>query len=122
MTRRRNAAPKALIDAQRATAEITTLMTMAPFVIRARMMRFWSTASAPTARDKAEATRMVSEKLQAGAESVLATNLAFAKAATDASLAAMTRGPHNNHCGAILAASLRPYSKRVRANRRRLSG
>lgn len=120
MTRRRRS-PKVLAGAPRASAELTTLMMMAPFVIGARLMQFCSTAGAPTARDKAEATQMVSEKMQAGGESLIAMNLALAKAATDASLAAMIGRPRRAHGGdAVLAASLKPYSNCVRANRRRL--
>ncbi|KQT86399.1 hypothetical protein ASG48_06200 [Aurantimonas sp. Leaf443] len=101
---------------------MTTLMTMSPFIIGTRMMQFWMTAASPSAEDKAEAALMVTEKMQAAGESVMAMNAAAARIAGEATLAAVTgRHAGGNHADDILSAGLKPYTKRVRANRRRLS-
>ncbi|WP_157944583.1 hypothetical protein [Mangrovicella endophytica] len=103
-------------------AELSTLMLFSPLVMSARMTQFWLSAASPTTRDKAEAARMVTEKLQAAAESVLAMNLAVGTAAADMALAAVTgRMRHVNDADAVLKAGLRPFTRRVRANHRRLS-
>ena len=122
MARRRRSPARRITGAPRSAAEMTTLMMMAPFVIGTRLLRFGSGVGAPTARDRAEATRMVSEKMQASGESLMAVNMAVAKAVTDATFAAMTgRSRRTNDGDAVLTAALKPYTKCVRANRRRLS-
>ncbi|HEY9057993.1 MAG TPA: hypothetical protein VIN77_12655 [Aurantimonas sp.] len=119
---RRHPLSKVFLDAPRSAAEMSTLMTMSPIVIGSRMMQFWMSAAAPTAGDRNEASRMISEKMQAAGESLLAMNLAAMEAATAATLGAVTgRGSHSNHGDAIMSAGLKPYSQRVRANRKRLS-
>lgn len=118
MTRRR----LSLSVAPKSTTEMSTLMMLSPFVISSRMMQFWVSAAAPTATDRDEMSRMVGEKMQAAGESLLAMNMAAMAAATETALAAVTgRGRHSNHGDAILSAGLKPYSQRVRANRKRLS-
>ncbi|MCE7026806.1 hypothetical protein [Jiella avicenniae] len=78
-------------------------------------------ATVPTARDEAEAIRMVDEKILATAESVIAVQTAIARASCEAVIAAMTGRHGADRIDAIVSAGLRPYSKRVRANHRRLS-
>ncbi|KQT54142.1 hypothetical protein ASG43_00475 [Aureimonas sp. Leaf454] len=106
-----------------AAAELSTLMLLSPLVISSRLTEFWMTASAPTGRSKLEASRMVSEKVQAIGESAIAVNLAVTKVAIDSATAAMTgvlRQSHND-VDTILTAALKPYSTRVTANRKRLA-
>ncbi|MBO0904186.1 hypothetical protein [Jiella sonneratiae] len=114
--------PKMTVDAPKSAAELVTLATLSPLVIGSRLGQFWfALATVPTAKDKSEATRMVTEKLAATAEATVAMQTAFARAAGDAFLAALSgRGPANA-MDAIMAAGLRPYSRRVKANQRRLS-
>ncbi|NDW05033.1 hypothetical protein [Jiella pacifica] len=95
---------------------------MSPFVIASRVGQLWfAMATAPTARDEAEAIRMVDEKIVATAEAVIAVQTAIARAAGEAAIAAMTGRRSANPMDAIVSAGLRPYAKRVRANHRRLS-
>lgn len=105
----------------KASAEMTSIAILAPMVVGARLMQFWAHAASPTKRDRREAERMVTEKMQAMGESVVAMNLAATNAVIAASLAAMTGVVRNvDDADAILHAGLLPYSSRVRANRRRL--
>ncbi|MEX6506863.1 hypothetical protein [Jiella sp. M17.18] len=110
-------------DTPKAAAEVVTLLTMSPFIIGTRMMQFWMrAASTPTAGGDPEASRMVSEKIEAAGESLAAMNAAVAKAAGETVMAAMTGRPRAvNDADAILTAGLKPFSKRVKANHRRLS-
>ncbi|WAJ30569.1 hypothetical protein [Antarcticirhabdus aurantiaca] len=109
-------------DAPKSTAELTTLMMVSPFVIGTRMTQMWLSAASPTAADKAEVSLMVAEKIQAVGESIVAMNMATMKAVGDATIAAMSgRARHVNDADAILSAGLQVYSKKVRANRKRLS-
>ncbi|MEC5324583.1 hypothetical protein [Aurantimonas sp. A3-2-R12] len=118
MTRRR----LSLSVAPKSSSEMSTLMMLSPFVIGNRMMQFWMSAASPTATDRDEMSRMVGEKMQAAGESLVAMNMAAMAAVTEATLGAVTgRGSHSNHGDAILSAGLKPYAKRVRANRKRLS-
>ena len=122
MSRRRQNFPDFFADAPKSTAQMSTLMALSPFVIGTRMMQFWMSAASPTAASRSEATRMVSEKMEAAGESVVAMNLAAMHAITDATFAAATgRTRSANDGDSILAAGLKPYTARVRANRRRLS-
>ena len=107
----------------RSAAEFATLATLSPLVIASRVGQLWfAMATAPTAKDKAEAVRMVSEKLAATGEAVIAVQGAMAKAAGDAVLSTMTgHRPRGNPVDDVLLAGLTPYSKRVRSNHRRLS-
>ena len=67
-----------------------------------------------TTQNSAEMTRMVTEKMAAATESVVAANFAVAKAVmTAASPSAMAH--------AMSEAAIRPYGKRVRQNVRRLA-
>lgn len=105
----------------KASAELMALAILSPMVAGARMMQFWLHAAAPRPRDRREAQRMVTEKMQAVGESVMAMNVAAASAVTAAMLAAMSGASRNvDDADAILHAGLLPYSSRVRANRRRL--
>ncbi|MBC8128807.1 MAG: hypothetical protein H7Y08_00630 [Rhizobiaceae bacterium] len=103
-------------------SELTTLMMHSPFVVASRMTEFWMTVAAPTASSKREASQMVTEKMQAMGESVMAINMAMTKVAMDTTMAAMTGMARNgeNDADDVMSAGLRPYSKRVSANRSRL--
>jgi hypothetical protein len=120
--KRRRPSPSVFTHAPKTAAEMTTLMMMSPFVIGARLTRFWASAASPRASDREEAVQMVSEKMQALGESVVAMNLAAVETMTQAALQTATGSfPSVNHGDAIFSAGLKPYSQRVRANRKRLS-
>ena len=91
-------------------------------VIAARSQAMTLAAMTGAATDYVEASRMVTEKMAAAAESVVAANTAFVKEGIDiaAGLAAGRVGPAAGH-KRIAAAALRPFAKRVRANARRLA-
>jgi hypothetical protein len=105
-----------------ANADMATLAFTAPFVIATRMTGIWLNALSPSAKGDRENTRMVSEKLAAGFESIAAMNASIATQMTNAALAPFTGGTARAlDTQAIWAASLRPYAKRVSSNARRLS-
>lgn len=110
-------------NAPKTAAELTTLMLWSPFVIASRMTQFWMSAASPTAKDHAEASRMVTEKMQAMGESVLAANLAMTEIAIAGATAAVTGIARSSHRDAdtVMSAALKPYTSRVRANHKRLS-
>ena len=108
-----------------AVSELTNLATLAPLVMAARMRGFWMTAASPTARLQREASLMVTEKIQAVAESLAAMSLAMVGIGIESALAFDRNGLRMNFMDdmdRIAAAGLRPYSKKVRANRKRLAG
>lgn len=122
MSRRNQIVPHIFADAPKSAAQISTLMALSPFVIGTRMLQFWMTAAAPTAASRSEASRMVHEKMEAAGESVVAMNFAAIDAMTDAAFAVASGQLRNINDGdSILAAGLKPYASRVRANRKRLS-
>lgn len=122
MSRHTSIFPHIFADAPKSAAQISALMALSPFVIGTRMMQFWMTAAAPTDASRNEASRMVSEKLEAAGESLVAMNVATIEAMTGAAFAAAAgRTRHVNDGDSILAAGLKPYASRVRANRKRLS-
>ena len=104
--------------------DASSLMLEAPFVMAMRIHEMQVAALTGTAQNGPELTRMVSEKMAATAESMVAANIALtqammgaffmgARAATPASLAAAGEK--------VAAAALKPYGKRVRKNAKRLS-
>ncbi|MEF2552999.1 hypothetical protein VQ042_16795 [Aurantimonas sp. A2-1-M11] len=111
--------PSSFFHAPKTAAELTTLMVMSPFVIGTRLTQFWISAASPQAKDRDEVSRMVSEKMQAASESMMAMNLAAIEAMTSAAVTGSGRS--SNHGDTILSAGLKPYSQRVRANRKRLA-
>lgn len=106
-----------------AAAELSTLLMLSPIVIASRVTEFWLSAAAPTARSKREASRMITEKLQAAGESAVAVHWTIAELAVQSAAAAWTGviRDSRNDADTILTAALKPYSSRVSANRHRLS-
>ncbi len=94
--------------------DLVSLWFQAPMVIAARSQAMTLAAVTGSATDYVEASRMVTEKMAAAAESVVAANVAMAK---EGIAVAIGKGGHNR----VTAAALRPYAKRVRANARRLA-
>ena len=107
----------------KATAEAAAIMTAAPFVIASRLTGFWLSPASPSAKDRAEATRMVTEKMMAAQESAMAMNAAVSAAAWKSVIDTMSTGiaSTGNIADDVLTAGLKPYGKRVRSNRKRLS-
>lgn len=101
--------------------DATTLWFEAPFVIAVRLQEMQMAALTGRTQDVTELHRMVSEKIAATAESMMAVNVALWKAAFDNTMRLMTGGLASGHGTAIASAALRPYGKRVRSNARRLS-
>ncbi|WEX86782.1 hypothetical protein PZN02_003113 [Sinorhizobium garamanticum] len=101
--------------------DLTALWFQAPMVIAARTQAMTIAAMTGSATDYVEASRMVTEKMAAAAESVVAAHVALLKEGMSA-VAALAGGklPATGH-RRVTAAALRPYAKRVRANARRLS-
>lgn len=100
-----------------------TLWFEAPFVMALRLHEMQLAALTGKTQDSTELNRMVSEKMAATAESVMAVNMALWRAAFDNTVRLMTGGGASLGLGgtAIAAAALKPYGKRVRGNARRLS-
>lgn len=101
--------------------DAASLWFEAPFVIAVRLQEMQMAALTGKTQDVTELHRMVSEKMAATAESVMAVNMALWKAAFDNAIRLMTGGMASGHGTAIASAALRPYGKRVRSNARRLA-
>lgn len=101
--------------------DAASLWFEAPFVIAVRLQEMQMAALTGKSQDVAELQRMISEKVAATAESVVAVNVALWKAAFDNTMRLTTGGTAaSGHGTAIASAALRPYGKRVRSNARRL--
>ena len=111
------------LRSSKSVAELATLMASSPFVIASRMTEMWLTAGAPTARSTREASHMVTEKIEAMGESAIAMQMAMATIALETATSAMTGTLRRNENDAdtVLAAGLKPYAKRAKANHARLS-
>lgn len=107
----------------KSAAEMATLMSVSPFVIASRMAEMWLTAGNPTEKSNREATEMVTEKIAAIGESAVAMQMAMATIALETATSAMTgvMRRNENDADTVLAAGLKPYSKRAKANHARLS-
>ncbi|MBD9372671.1 hypothetical protein IB238_08550 [Rhizobium sp. ARZ01] len=108
---------------RRLRRDTATLWFEAPFVMALRIQQMQMTALTGKTQDAAEIHRMISEKVAASAESVIAVNMALWRNAFGNALRLMTGGkaPLSPGGTAIASAALRPYGKRVRSNARRLS-
>ncbi|TPW31943.1 hypothetical protein [Pararhizobium mangrovi] len=99
-------------------ADIATLWFQAPLVIATRANMMW-TSPLHSARMQAETTRMVSEKVAASTEAMIAWQFAMMRELmrprTSVSSKAIEKAG-----GRIAASSVRPYAKRVRGNAKRL--
>ena len=104
-------------------AEIATLVAASPFVIATRLTDMWWSAGRPTAKSNREATQMVTEKFAAMNESALAMQMAMATIVLETATSAMSGMVRRNEDDAdtVLAAGLKPYAKRAKANHARLS-
>ncbi|MBD9647418.1 hypothetical protein M2267_001658 [Ensifer sp. KUDG1] len=100
--------------------DAASLWFEAPFVIAVRLQEMQMAALTGKSQDVTELQRMISEKIAATAESVVAVNVALWKAAFDNTIRMMTGATASGHGTAIASAALRPYGKRVRSNARRL--
>ncbi|WP_018240078.1 hypothetical protein [Ensifer sp. BR816] len=97
--------------------DLAALWFQAPMVIAARSQAMTLAAMTGSATDFAEASRMVTEKMAAAAESAVAVNIAMVKEGMGVTVGKSVSGGHTR----VTAAALRPYAKRVRANARRLA-
>ena len=91
-----------------------SLWLEAPLVIAMRCHEMQMAALTGSSQDTTEMTRMVTEKMAAAAESVMAANFALVQAM-------MTAASPEVAARAVSAAALKPYVKRVRGNMRRLT-
>lgn len=108
---------------RRLADDLATLWIQAPMVIGIRLSQMWMTALTGGRVDTAEFNRMITEKMAAAGESVIATNMAMAEENITAMAAMATGRSTSSHRAAdsIARAAVKPYSKRVRSNVRRLS-
>ncbi|WEX76104.1 hypothetical protein PYH37_004375 [Sinorhizobium numidicum] len=102
-------------------SDLAALWFQAPMVIAARTQAAAVAAMTGSATDHVEASRMVTEKVAAIAESVVAANVAMIKEGMGMAVALAAGKTVSGGHDRVTAAVLRPYAKRVRANARRLS-
>lgn len=103
--------------------EFASLWFQAPLVMSSRMQGFAVSGMSGSTGGAAEASQMLTEKLSAVAESVVAMNTAMVKEGI-ATAAAFAMGTSTGLAGAsdrVAVAALKPYGQRVRANVLRLS-
>jgi hypothetical protein len=101
--------------------DLATLWLQAPVVITIRLQQMWMDALAGSV-NATEMNRMISEKMMAAAESAAAVNAAMMQQG----IALLTATSHSRQSArgvadAVVEAAIKPYSKRVRSNVRRLS-
>lgn len=100
-----------------------TFWLEAPFVMSLRLQQMQIAALTGKPQDAAELQRMVVEKLAAAAESAVAVNMALSKAAFDTTINMMMGEAPSvaKTREMVVAAAVKPFGKRVRANSRRLA-
>ena len=98
-------------------SDLATLWFEAPLVMASRMAAI-TPATISTAKAQAEFGRMVSEKMAAAGESMVAAQ--FAVMGEMLKMSSSLRWPADGAASRIAAKGVRPYAKRVRANARRL--
>ncbi|MGY5805157.1 hypothetical protein [Rhizobium hainanense] len=101
--------------------DLATLWLQAPVVIAIRLQQMWMDALTGSV-NATEMNRMVSEKMMAAAESAAAVNAEMMQQG----LALLTATSHSRQSArrvadAVAEAAIKPYSRRVRSNARRLS-
>jgi hypothetical protein len=108
-----------MLPSRRLSHDLATLWFQAPFVVAIRMQEMTTVMMSGGTGNIAEFHRMVTEKMAAAAESVMAVNLQIYRQW----IAAMTATAHpaRHAADAIAGSAIKPYSKRVRSNARRLS-
>ncbi|MBB3285997.1 MULTISPECIES: hypothetical protein [Rhizobium] len=99
--------------------DLATLWLQAPVVIAIRLQQMWMDALSGSV-NAAEMNRMISEKMMAAAESAVAVNAAMVQQGF-AALTAAGETSQRSIADAVAHAAIKPYSKRVRSNVRRLS-
>ncbi len=105
-----------------ANGQLVAMSMTMPFIIATRMSGMWFNALQPSARGDRENTRMVAEKLAASFESVAAANSEIMRQSFEQGMRLMTGSQRalSLDMDKVLDVSLKPYSKRVAANARRL--
>ena len=108
-----------MLPSRRLSHDLATLWFQAPLVIAFRMQEMVTDMMSGGAGNMAEYHRMVTEKMAAAAESAVAANLQM----TRQWMSAMTASTHSSQraADAIAGSAVKPYSRRVRSNVRRLS-
>jgi len=101
------------------TLDLLSMWFQTPQVIASRLAML-ATTPVHSARAQAEATRMVSEKMAAAAESMVAMQFAIGNEMMRMMLHPYSR-PSVATGSRIVAKSIRPYGKRVRSNAKRLA-
>jgi 3-oxoacyl-ACP reductase-like protein len=104
--------------------DLASLWFNAPMVIAIRTQAMGMAMLTGSTGDIAEFNRMVTEKTDAAAESAMAINASIAKHGLAAATAMATgRKPASGAktAGKIAHEAIKPYSKRVRANAKRLT-
>jgi hypothetical protein len=99
--------------------DLATLWLQTPVVIAIRLQQMWMDALTGNV-NAAEMNRMVSEKMMAAAESAVAVNAAMMQQGF-AALTSAGATSQRSIVDAVTHAAIKPYSKRVRSNARRLS-
>jgi hypothetical protein len=104
--------------------DLISLWFEAPMVIAMRTQAAAFAMMTGNTKQATELNRMVTEKVYATTESIMALNVAMMRQGTDAALA-MASGRKPRSAGRaveqITEAAVKPYSKRVRSNVRRLT-
>lgn len=108
-----------MLPSRRLSHDLATLWFQTPFVVAIRMQEMATVMMSGGTGDIAEFHRMVTEKMAAAAESVMAVNLQIYRQWISAMTA--TAHPSRRAADAIAGSAIKPYSKRVRSNARRLS-
>ncbi|MDY8109987.1 hypothetical protein U0C82_12640 [Fulvimarina sp. 2208YS6-2-32] len=119
-TRKRGTSSSATLFPKSAV-EASAIMVGAPFVIATRLTQMALAGGNPSAGDLRENRKMVAEKVAAVQQSAFAFNQAMMKSMMDMPFAFMTANPLAKSADAIVSAALKPYSSKVKANRKRLS-
>lgn len=112
-----------MYPSSRLSNDLATLWFQAPMVIALRTQQMWMAAMTGGTMNTAEINRMVSEKMMAAAESAVAANIAMTQQNLTAMAAMATGGTTSSRraADAVARAAVKPYSKRVRSNVRRLT-
>jgi hypothetical protein len=121
----------------RAAAQLTDLMTVAPQVVVERVSRMAASAARSTPASRREAQRMISEKMEASAESMTGVALAAMRINaqfTSLMLRPWLGGPGKSASGAagiadfvqgaaadLTSSAVKPMLRKAKANARRLS-